>query len=86
MLIVYYMILQVAKPAKRGVQMITDIQREANACYAKGEYHRDSEGRILNELGRVAKGRDIILRAHNGYPLKRACDLTFIPCAEPGVM
>ena len=56
--------------------MITDIQREANACYEKGEYHTDSEGRILNELGRVAKGRDIILRhPRTGYPLVRYCDL-----------
>ena len=51
------------------------MQEAAEACYAKGEYHRDSEGRILNELGKPAKGRDIILRAHNGYPLKRYCDL-----------
>ena len=58
------------------MRIIIDSMREqANACYAKGEYHRDSEGRILNELGKPAKGRDIILRAHNGYPLKRYCDL-----------
>ena len=52
------------------------MQEAAEACYAKGEYHKDSEGRILNELGRIAKGRDIILRhPRTGYPLKRACDL-----------
>ena len=56
--------------------IISDLQEAAEACYAKGEYHKDSEGRILNELGKVAKGRDIILRhPRTGYPLKRACDL-----------
>ena len=65
--------------------MITDIQREANACYAKGEYFRNSAGQILNELGKPAKGRDIILRAANGYPLKRFCDLTFTH-SERGVV
>ena len=55
--------------------IISDLQEAAEACYAKGEYHKDSEGRILNELGKVAKGRDIILRAGNGYPLKRFSDL-----------
>lgn len=52
------------------------MQEAAEACYAKGEYHKDSEGRILNELGRIAKGRDIILRhPRTGYPLKRYSDL-----------
>ena len=64
--------------------MITEIQAQADACYAKGEFYRDSEGRILNELGKPAKGRDIILRAGNGYPLKRFSD-TFIH-SEPGVI
>lgn len=55
--------------------IIDSTQAAIEACYAKGEYHRDSEGRILNELGKPAKGRDIILRAVNGYPLKRFSDL-----------
>ena len=59
--------------------MITEIQAQADACYAKGEFYRDSEGRILNELGKPAKGRDIILRHPlTGYPLKRFIDLEVI--------
>ena len=54
---------------------ISELQAKADACYAKGEFHQDVSGRILNELGRPAKGRDIILRAVNGYPLKRFSDL-----------
>ena len=57
--------------------IISEIQQQASACYAKGEFHRDATGRILNELGKPAKGRDVILRAGNGYPLKRFSDLPF---------
>jgi len=32
------------------------------------------DGSILNELGRAAKPGDIILRAANGWPLKRMGD------------
>ena len=55
--------------------IISELQAKAEACYARGEYHRNPAGQILNELGRPAKGRDIILRAGNGYPLKRFSDL-----------
>ncbi len=44
----------------------------SNACYAQGKMRYAEDGAtILNELGKVAKTGDIILRASNGYPLKR---------------
>lgn len=55
--------------------IISELQAKADACYARGEYHRNPAGQILNELGKPAKGRDIILRAVNGYPLVRFLDL-----------
>ena len=55
--------------------IISDLQEKIDACYAKGEYFRNPAGVVLNELGKPAKGRDIILRAGNGYPLKRFSDL-----------
>jgi hypothetical protein len=48
---------------------------KSQACYAKGEYRRSETGTILNELGKPAKDRDIILRASNGFPVVRFCDL-----------
>ena len=47
----------------------------SNACYALGRMRYAEDGvTILNELGRVAKPGDIILRAANGWPLKRMGD------------
>lgn len=56
--------------------IIDSTQAAIEACYARGEYYRNPAGQILNELGRIAKGRDIILRhPRTGYPLKRYSDL-----------
>ena len=46
----------------------------SNACYAQGKMRYAEDGSILNELGRAAKPGDIILRAANGWPLKRMGD------------
>lgn len=44
----------------------------SEACYALGRMRYAKDGKtILNELGKAAKPGDIILRASNGYPLKR---------------
>lgn len=44
----------------------------SNACCALGRMRYAEDGvTLLNELGKVAKPGDIILRASNGYPLKR---------------
>ncbi len=45
--------------------------QKSQACYALGQMRYDAEGHILNELGRPAKPGDIILRASNGWPLRR---------------
>lgn len=39
-------------------------------------YRRDAEGRVLNELGTPAKGRQVVYRdERTGYVLVRFCDL-----------
>jgi hypothetical protein len=44
----------------------------SESCYARGQYRYAEDGMtILNELGRPAKAGDIILRASNGWPLRR---------------
>lgn len=46
--------------------------QKSTACYARGEMRYAEDGTIvLNELGLPAKPGQIILRASNGYPLKR---------------
>lgn len=46
--------------------------QKSHACYALGQMRYAEDGRtILNELGLPAKPGDIILRAANGWPLKR---------------
>jgi len=47
----------------------------SDACYARGEYRYDVDGKtIMNELGVTAKVGDIIMRASNGFPLRRMGD------------
>ena len=60
------------------VPLQTSVQGQiSDACYSRGEYRYDVDGRILNELGLPAKGRDIIMRhAKTGFPMVRFCDLT----------
>lgn len=49
--------------------------QKSQACYAQGQMRYSEDGHtILNELGRAAKTGDIILRAANGWPLKRMGD------------
>jgi rRNA processing protein Gar1 len=46
-------------------------QAASEFCYSRSEYRHGTEGQILNELGKIAKVKDIILRAENGYVLVR---------------
>jgi hypothetical protein len=49
-------------------------QAASEFCYSRGEYRHGTEGQVLNEKGKIAKEKDIILRADNGYVLVRMND------------
>jgi hypothetical protein len=49
-------------------------QAASEFCYSRNEYRHGTEGQILNELGKIAGSKDIILRAENGYVLVRMGD------------
>jgi len=60
------------KKMGKVTQWVLTITAMSEFCCFNNDYWTDSEGSILNELGKPTQKGDIILREfHSGYPVQR---------------